>query len=184
MAVMIKSLTRSSAGAGAVFRDPTGEMQGTLHRLLLEQRQSELRAGSVLLLRQVGVFSPSHRNHYLNVTPNNLLRIFPPEPEGCSPHQVPGLAELSPEPPARPTRAVPAPEHRGQPRTGGPSAEQRPGGSSLRPASSDPGWEGPEGTDGCDLGESEPPWRGGEALRPGESRAWPLSSATVTHTHE
>lgn len=30
-----------------------GEMQGTVHRLLLEQRQSELRAGSVLLLRQV-----------------------------------------------------------------------------------------------------------------------------------
>lgn len=39
---------------------------------------------------QVGVFSPSHRNHYLNVTPNNLLRIFPPEPEGCSPRQVRG----------------------------------------------------------------------------------------------
>ncbi|XP_058713735.1 homologous recombination OB-fold protein isoform X2 [Poecile atricapillus] len=53
MAVMIKTLTRSSAGAGAVFRDPTGEMQGTVHQLLLEQRQSELRAGSVLLLRQV-----------------------------------------------------------------------------------------------------------------------------------
>nr|XP_030111841.3 homologous recombination OB-fold protein isoform X1 [Taeniopygia guttata] len=148
MAVMIKSLTRSSAGAGAVFRDPTGEMQGTVHRLLLEQRQSELRAGSVLLLRQVGVFSPSHRNHYLNVTPNNLLRIFPPEPEGCSPRQVPGQAELSPEPPAQPTRA---PEHRGQPRTGGHGAEQHPGGSSLRPASSDPSWEGPVGADGCDM---------------------------------
>ncbi|XP_029820340.1 uncharacterized protein C17orf53 homolog [Manacus vitellinus] len=89
MAVMIKALTRSSAGAGAVFRDPTGEIQGTVHRLLLEERQSELRPGSVLLLRQVGVFSPSHRNHYLNVTPNNLLRIFPPEPEGgCSQRQV------------------------------------------------------------------------------------------------
>ncbi|XP_017688788.1 PREDICTED: uncharacterized protein C17orf53 homolog, partial [Lepidothrix coronata] len=89
MAVMIKALTRSSAGAGAVFRDPTGEIQGTVHRLLLEERQSELRPGSVLLLSQVGVFSPSHRNHYLNVTPNNLLRIFPPEPEGgCSQQQV------------------------------------------------------------------------------------------------
>ena len=30
----------------------------------------------------MGVFSPSHRNHYLNVTSNNLLKIFPPEPEG------------------------------------------------------------------------------------------------------
>lgn len=28
---------------------------------------------------KVGVFSPSHRNHYLNVTPNNLLRIYPPD---------------------------------------------------------------------------------------------------------
>lgn len=31
------------------------------------------------LLLQVGVFSPSHRNHYLNVTPNNLLRIYSPD---------------------------------------------------------------------------------------------------------
>ncbi|XP_060111326.1 homologous recombination OB-fold protein [Heteronotia binoei] len=78
MAVMIKSLTRTNVDAGAVFRDPTGEMQGTIHRLLLEQRESEFKAGSVLLLKQVGVFSPSHRNHYLNVTPNNLVKIYPP----------------------------------------------------------------------------------------------------------
>ncbi|CAM9846761.1 unnamed protein product [Bubo scandiacus] len=82
MAVMIKTLSRTNVDAGAVFRDPTGEMQGTVHRLLLEERQSELKPGSVLLLKQVGVFSPSHRNHYLNVTPNNLLKIYPPEPEG------------------------------------------------------------------------------------------------------
>uniref|UniRef100_A0A8C3JGM6 Homologous recombination factor with OB-fold n=1 Tax=Calidris pygmaea TaxID=425635 RepID=A0A8C3JGM6_9CHAR len=81
MAVMIKTLTRTNVDAGAVFRDPTGEMQGTVHRLLLEERQSELKPGSVLLLKQVGVFSPSHRNHYLNVTPNNLIKIYPPEPE-------------------------------------------------------------------------------------------------------
>lgn len=30
-----------------------GEMRGTVHRLLLETRQSELRPGSVLLLKQV-----------------------------------------------------------------------------------------------------------------------------------
>ncbi|XP_066193086.1 homologous recombination OB-fold protein isoform X2 [Sylvia atricapilla] len=151
MAVMIKTLSRSSAGAGAVFRDPTGEMQGTVHRLLLEQRQSELRAGSVLLLRQVGVFSPSHRNHYLNVTPNNLLRIFPPEPEGCSPRQVPAQAELIPDPPVQPPQDVPVPEGWGQPRTSGHSAEQHPGGLSLCPPSSDPSWEEPVGADGCDM---------------------------------
>ncbi|XP_050790661.1 homologous recombination OB-fold protein isoform X1 [Gopherus flavomarginatus] len=87
MAVMIKSLTRTNVDAGAVFKDPTGEMQGTVHRLLLEERQSDLKAGSVLLLKQVGVFSPSHRNHYLNVTPNNLVKIYVPESSTGSPLQ-------------------------------------------------------------------------------------------------
>ncbi|KAL8175912.1 UNVERIFIED_CONTAM: hypothetical protein K2H54_013796 [Gekko kuhli] len=88
MAVMIKSLTRTNVDAGAIFRDPTGEMQGTIHRLLLEQRESEFKAGSVLLLKQVGVFSPSHRNHYLNVTPNNLVKIYSPGFRSGKPTQV------------------------------------------------------------------------------------------------
>uniref|UniRef100_A0A8C8Z9N5 Homologous recombination factor with OB-fold n=1 Tax=Prolemur simus TaxID=1328070 RepID=A0A8C8Z9N5_PROSS len=79
MAVMIKSLTRSTMDASVVFKDPTGEMQGTLHRLLLETHQNELKPGSVLLLKQIGVFSPSLRNHYLNVTPNNLVHIYSPD---------------------------------------------------------------------------------------------------------
>ncbi|XP_073091782.1 homologous recombination OB-fold protein isoform X1 [Manis javanica] len=79
MAVMIKSLTRSTMDASVVFKDPTGEMQGTMHRFLLETRQNELKPGSVLLLKQIGVFSPSLRNHYLNVTPNNLVHIYSPD---------------------------------------------------------------------------------------------------------
>ncbi|XP_063079146.1 homologous recombination OB-fold protein [Engraulis encrasicolus] len=79
MAVVLKSILHTHADAKAVFKDPTGEMQGTVHRRLLEERQAELKIGAVLLLKQVGVFSPSHRNHYLNVTPNNLLRIYPPD---------------------------------------------------------------------------------------------------------
>ncbi|XP_048374095.1 homologous recombination OB-fold protein isoform X2 [Sphaerodactylus townsendi] len=78
MAVMIKSLTWTNVDAGVIFKDSTGEMQGTIHRLLLEQREGEFKAGSVLLLKQVSVFSPSHRNHYLNVTPNNLVKVYPP----------------------------------------------------------------------------------------------------------
>ncbi|XP_048221725.1 homologous recombination OB-fold protein [Perognathus longimembris pacificus] len=79
MAVMIKSLTRSTVDASVVFKDPTGEMQGTVHRVLLETHQNELKPGSVLLLKQIGVFSPSLRNHYLNVTPNNLVHIYSPD---------------------------------------------------------------------------------------------------------
>ncbi|XP_036051204.1 homologous recombination OB-fold protein [Onychomys torridus] len=76
MAVMIKALTRSTMDASVVFKDPTGEMLGTVHRVLLETHQNELKPGSVLLLKQIGVFSPSLRNHYLNVTPNNLVHIY------------------------------------------------------------------------------------------------------------
>ncbi|XP_028841365.1 uncharacterized protein C17orf53 homolog isoform X2 [Denticeps clupeoides] len=79
MAVVLKRLLHTHADAKAVFKDPTGEIQGTVHRCLLEERQVDLKPGAVLLLKQVGVFSPSHRNHYLNITPNNLLRIYPPD---------------------------------------------------------------------------------------------------------
>ncbi|XP_026535577.1 uncharacterized protein C17orf53 homolog isoform X2 [Notechis scutatus] len=88
MAVMIKSMMRTNVDAGAEFKDPTGkgkkdstllgEMQGTIHRLLLEEKESEFKIGSVLLLKQVSVFSPSHRNHYLNVTPSNLVKVYSP----------------------------------------------------------------------------------------------------------
>ncbi|KAJ0057786.1 hypothetical protein NL108_000592 [Boleophthalmus pectinirostris] len=92
MAVLLKSLVPTHTDAKAVFKDPTGEMQGTVHRRLLEDRAGELKAGAVLLLKQVGVFSPSHRNHYLNVTPNNLLRIYSPDGACMSSTQLPPLA--------------------------------------------------------------------------------------------
>ncbi|XP_060758032.1 homologous recombination OB-fold protein isoform X2 [Neoarius graeffei] len=93
MAVVLKSILHTHADAKAVFRDPTGEMQGTVHRRLLEDRQAELKTGAVLLLKQVGVFSPSNRNHYLNVTPNNLLRIYPADGavHASSQHSQPAL---------------------------------------------------------------------------------------------
>ncbi|XP_037333470.2 homologous recombination OB-fold protein [Pungitius pungitius] len=91
MAVLLKSLVHTHADARAVFKDPTGEIQGTVHRRLLEAREDELKVGAVLLLKQVGVFSPSHRNHYLNVTPNNLLRIYAPDGVGPSSARLPPL---------------------------------------------------------------------------------------------
>ncbi|KAL2101225.1 hypothetical protein ACEWY4_002986 [Coilia grayii] len=106
MAVVLKSILHTHADAKAVFKDPTGEMQGTVHRRLLEDRQAELKTGAVLLLKQVvGVFSPSHRNHYLNVTPNNLLRIYPADgslqPSTPLSQHALGLVDLWSEGPSR-----------------------------------------------------------------------------------
>ncbi|XP_032891243.1 homologous recombination OB-fold protein [Amblyraja radiata] len=77
MAVLVKSLTRTNTDASAVFKDPSGEMQGTIHRQLLVEDPNDLKVGTVLLLKQVGVFSPSLRNHYLNITPSNVIKIYP-----------------------------------------------------------------------------------------------------------
>ncbi|XP_029364653.1 uncharacterized protein C17orf53 homolog [Echeneis naucrates] len=105
MAVLLKSIIHTHNDAKAVFKDPTGEMQGTLHRRLLEDRAEELKVGAILLLKQVGVFSPSHRNHYLNVTPNNLLRVYSPDGVSLSSVQLPPLvlAQMSSSPTQPPT---------------------------------------------------------------------------------
>ncbi|XP_075999217.1 uncharacterized protein hrob [Genypterus blacodes] len=105
MAVQLKSILHTHSDAKAVFRDPTGEIQGTVHRRLLEDRLGELKVGAVLLLKQVGVFSPSHRNHYLNVTSNNLLRLY--GPDGAAPSSTP--LSSTPLPPFALELALPSP---------------------------------------------------------------------------
>ncbi|KAF3846074.1 hypothetical protein F7725_003152 [Dissostichus mawsoni] len=52
MAVLLKSIIHTHADAKVVFKDPTGEIQGTVHRRLLEDRVEELKVGAVLLLKQ------------------------------------------------------------------------------------------------------------------------------------
>ncbi|XP_078080583.1 uncharacterized protein hrob [Mustelus asterias] len=88
MAVLVKSLTRTNMDASAVFKDPSGEMQGTIHRQLLVEQLNNLKAGTVLLLKQVGVFSPSLRNHYLNITSSNVIRIYPQDASECIRNQL------------------------------------------------------------------------------------------------
>ncbi|XP_033107251.1 uncharacterized protein LOC117109117 [Anneissia japonica] len=81
LCVLLKNIHFNGSDASSILKDPTGEIQGTLHRKLMEDHKDELRPGCVLILRQVGVLSPSLRNHYLNITPSNLVHIFPMEAE-------------------------------------------------------------------------------------------------------
>nr|XP_047912844.1 homologous recombination OB-fold protein isoform X2 [Anser cygnoides] len=149
MAVMIKSLTRTNVDAGAVFRDPTGTARPRCPRA-----GSELRPRlPAALSSQVGVFSPSHRNHYLNVTPANLLRIYPPEPEGSlSQPEVPAPAGSLQEHPAPIPRDLPGPADWGPPGTGSHGPQQPPGGLWLQPRSHEPGHGEHGGADSYDMG--------------------------------
>ena len=60
----------------------SGSIQGTIHRNLVKEYGEHLQPGSVLVLKQVGVLSPTPRTHYLNITANNLVSLYSTLPSG------------------------------------------------------------------------------------------------------
>lgn len=81
LCALVKAFSLTEADASVLLRDPTGEIYGTLHRKVLENYQTELAPGAGLILKHVSVFSPAPRKHYLNITPGNILQIYPPDPQ-------------------------------------------------------------------------------------------------------
>ncbi|XP_059143164.1 uncharacterized protein LOC131930613 [Physella acuta] len=73
---IIENLELQGSDASFIIRDTTGKMNGSLHRDLVRDPGTALQSGSVLVLRQVSVISPSPRTHYLNVTPGNIVLIY------------------------------------------------------------------------------------------------------------
>ncbi|KAG0056538.1 hypothetical protein BGZ83_004561 [Gryganskiella cystojenkinii] len=78
--VMIKDVSLSEIDTAVTLLDPSGEMPGTLHRDVLEQyKNNEIRAGTVLALTNVSVFS-LQVSHYLMILPRNIVGLFQPHP--------------------------------------------------------------------------------------------------------
>lgn len=72
----------------------SGDIQAYVNSEVLEQFPVELRRGSVILLKKVGVLkSGQARGIYLLITPNNLAVIYPPD-EGKTFHSHPLYASL------------------------------------------------------------------------------------------
>ncbi|KAK3832599.1 MAG: hypothetical protein JOS17DRAFT_101946 [Linnemannia elongata] len=76
---MIKDFTPSEIDAAVTLMDPSGEMRGTVHISVLEQyKNNEIRIGTVLVLNNVSVFSPTPVSHYLIITSRNIKEIYQP----------------------------------------------------------------------------------------------------------
>ncbi|KAK6994479.1 hypothetical protein BgiMline_011079 [Biomphalaria glabrata] len=73
---IIESIDMQGSDISFVIRDPSGRMKGSLHCDLIKEPETALHAGSVVILRQVSVISPSLRTHYLNVTPANVVQVY------------------------------------------------------------------------------------------------------------
>ncbi|KAL8613056.1 hypothetical protein ACOMHN_008825 [Nucella lapillus] len=76
MVGVLESIDLQGTDASVVLRDPTGQMQGTLHREAVKDFSVDLQTGAALVLRQVSVISPSSRTHYLNITSGNIVAIY------------------------------------------------------------------------------------------------------------
>lgn len=74
--VLLKTITHSGISATAVVKDPTGEMLGTFHCQVIKDHKDDLVPGCGLILRQVSVLTPSPRRHYLNITLDNIVRLY------------------------------------------------------------------------------------------------------------
>ena len=75
--VVIKDVNSTDIETTVTFRDPTGEMEGTIHKSVTEKWGADIRIGSVLCLKTVTVFNPTPFAHYLNVTSETIVDVIP-----------------------------------------------------------------------------------------------------------
>lgn len=81
---VIETLEWPGKDASVTLKDKSGTIQGTIHESLMKEYECDLQPGSVLVLRQVSVISPTSRNHYLNITPANVVCVYCNKTEGLS----------------------------------------------------------------------------------------------------
>ncbi|XP_066917401.1 homologous recombination OB-fold protein-like [Clytia hemisphaerica] len=77
---IIKSFSIINNSARLILEDSTGEINGAVHNDILDEYQKGLGKGSGLILKDVSVFSPTIKRHYLNITPLNIAAFFERDP--------------------------------------------------------------------------------------------------------
>ncbi|XP_065851277.1 uncharacterized protein [Euphorbia lathyris] len=76
---VVKSCTPNGLGGLMVtLKDPTGTIDATIHGRVLAEEEfgKNISIGAVIILKKVSIFSPSRSAHYLNITPNNMVKVF------------------------------------------------------------------------------------------------------------
>mmetsp|Transcript_11559 Transcript_11559/g.40432 ORF Transcript_11559/g.40432 Transcript_11559/m.40432 type:complete len:365 (-) Transcript_11559:52-1146(-) len=79
MALLVHALTRGDEDATVKFQDPSGFIDGSLHGGVLDEFAPDVAVGAVLIVRNVTVYRPpTGAAFYLNVVPDNVIRVFAP----------------------------------------------------------------------------------------------------------
>ncbi|GJX02083.1 reverse transcriptase domain-containing protein [Tanacetum coccineum] len=86
MVGVVMSCTPNALGDMTVtLKDPTSIMGGTIHYKVFKNEDDgyakSIKVGSVLILRNVSVFTPKPSKHYLNITIRNIVKVFDKDTE-------------------------------------------------------------------------------------------------------
>ncbi|GKD15414.1 reverse transcriptase domain-containing protein, partial [Tanacetum coccineum] len=78
---VVKSCTPNSLGdMTVILKDLTGTMGGTIHYKVFKNENDgyakSIKVVSVLILRNVSVWTPKPSQHYLNITIRNIVKVF------------------------------------------------------------------------------------------------------------
>ncbi|KAF9909135.1 hypothetical protein EC991_009045 [Linnemannia zychae] len=77
LVAIVKDFTPSEIDAAVTLMDPSGEMKGTVHNSVLEHyKNNEIRIGTVLVLNNVSLFSPTPMSHYIIITLRNIAGLY------------------------------------------------------------------------------------------------------------
>jgi len=79
LVALVSSFSACDLDAFVTVKDPSGEMPGTIHRKVLDDFAADVNVGAVLVLRNVSIFNASASSHYLNITVDNVVRVFGPD---------------------------------------------------------------------------------------------------------
>eukprot|EP01102_Stenamoeba_stenopodia_P018009 TRINITY_DN6549_c0_g1_i1.p1 TRINITY_DN6549_c0_g1~~TRINITY_DN6549_c0_g1_i1.p1 ORF type:complete len:647 (-),score=128.49 TRINITY_DN6549_c0_g1_i1:25-1965(-) len=93
--VLLKTLRASEGDMIASLVDPTGEIEGVIHKYVIEQNSTTFTPGAVVVLTAVTVFSAAEDRKYLNITADNISKIFDVNTAAPS-NQEPTLSTMEP----------------------------------------------------------------------------------------
>lgn len=78
MLLFVKSLRLSEDGAFAVVKDPSGEMDASIHYSVIDEYKSDLIQGSSLIIRNACLLTVSSKRQILNIVLRNVISVQPP----------------------------------------------------------------------------------------------------------
>ncbi|KAL9270062.1 Homologous recombination OB-fold protein-like protein [Drosera capensis] len=75
------SLPNGFGGFMVTLKDPSDTIGASIYPKVMNPKEfcRDIEVGSVLILQKVAVFSPTCSSQYLNVTGNNIIKVFKPE---------------------------------------------------------------------------------------------------------